>query len=95
MKQWYSATELAALKLNGLPGTDRGIAHKAKREGWGEARQPNRLPAWRRRKGRGGGLEFHVCLLPVKAFNELERRNVGLARHLFRRISRMLGARPR
>lgn len=90
MKEWFSAAELASLKLPDLPGTHRGVRRKMIREGWDDARQPNRLPARRRRKGRGGGSEYHVSLLPPAAFNDLERRELGFWRHILRQARRAI-----
>jgi putative transposase len=47
-KTHWSAAELAALRLPGLPSTDRGVQKQAQREAW----------ACRKRAGRGGGLEY-------------------------------------
>jgi hypothetical protein len=63
MKRWFSATELAEMKLPGLPHTDRGVHAKAKREGWATAKV-NGKPGSRRRRKRGGGLEYHINVLP-------------------------------
>ncbi|MBA1443779.1 MAG: Mu transposase C-terminal domain-containing protein [Chromatiales bacterium] len=51
-KEWYSAAELAGLP--GLPGTDRAVQIRAKREDW----------RWQKRTGRGGGREYHLTSLP-------------------------------
>jgi hypothetical protein len=59
---WWSAVELAAAKLPDLPGTKQGVGQLAKREGWD--RQPGKV---RRRKGKGGGLEYHWTVLPLRA----------------------------
>lgn len=59
MKSWLSAAEIAALALPGYPATARGVAELAAREGWdGDAAR------CRPRAARGGGLEYHVDLLP-------------------------------
>ena len=68
MKVWLTATEIADAavegKLPGLPTTQRGVQKRAVSEGWdrysGQCRQ---------RKGRegGGGLEYHIDLLPAPA----------------------------
>lgn len=59
MKHWLSAAEIAALALPGYPATARGVAELAAREGWdGDAAR------CRPRAARGGGLEYHVDLLP-------------------------------
>lgn len=48
IKQWYSAAELAEMKLPGMPTTKRNMNEKASREAW--PRQ--------QRSGRGGGWEY-------------------------------------
>jgi transposase InsO family protein len=64
-QEWFSASELAAMALPDLPTTARGIAIKAERSNWGN---PARKGAWwRERAGRGGGIEYHVCVLPRAA----------------------------
>jgi len=71
MKEWFTAQELADLALPGLPGTKRGIA-KCAIEGW---QNPERewhaerhpLGTWRKRDGRGGGVEYHFSVLPMQA----------------------------
>ena len=50
MRPWMSAQEIAALRLPGLPTSDRGVKYQAERRGW---------PA-RRRQKRGGGLEYQL-----------------------------------
>lgn len=54
MRGWYSAAELAG--LSGMPGTDRAIQLRAKREEW----------STRKRQGRGGGNEYHLSSLPAE-----------------------------
>lgn len=62
MKHWLTSVEIADLRLPGMPGTDRGVRMLAEREDW------ERFSALcRQRSGRGGGLEYHVKLLPVAA----------------------------
>lgn len=59
MKHWLTAREIAECKLPELPVTARAIAFLAKRQGW------NDHPAYvRKRKGRGGGKEYNIELLP-------------------------------
>lgn len=65
MAEWYTAAELAALALPGLPATRRGIAAAADRDGWTAPDAAGRT--WRRRRGRGGGIEYHVSCLPLAA----------------------------
>lgn len=62
MKVWLTSSEIADLALPGVPETDRGVRMLAEREDWA------RFSALtRQRAGRGGGLEYHVSLLPVAA----------------------------
>ncbi|MFN3858386.1 MAG: transposase domain-containing protein [Caulobacter sp.] len=65
--EWFTAAELAARGLPGLPGSKRGVQMAADREGWAEAADGQGRPLARARKGRGGGVEYHVSLLPEAA----------------------------
>lgn len=67
VQEWFSAAELAVAALPGLPSTKRGITSRVHAEGWAERTCPVRGRLARPRKGRGGGLEFHVSLLPEAA----------------------------
>lgn len=60
MKEWFTARELAGLP--GLPATERGVQRHAKASGWTEA-----LADARPRQGLGGGMEYHIRLLPPLA----------------------------
>lgn len=51
---WWSASEIAAAALPDLPATQQGLEQLAKRELW--RARPDHA---RRRKGRGGGWEYH------------------------------------
>lgn len=62
MKRWFTAKEIAAAKLPGMPHSEKGMIKRAKREGW-EAQQ---------RMGRGGGYEYHISNLPLEARRALE-----------------------
>jgi putative transposase len=57
MKSWLSAAEIAALKLPGLPTTERGVQLLAQRRDW----------TGRGRDGRGGGVEYPLDALPAEA----------------------------
>ncbi|GGB55340.1 transposase [Roseibium aquae] len=61
MKLWHTAQDLADLKLDGFPGTKRGVHKLIEREGWADT------PLCRRRSGSlgGGGFEYHIDLLPL------------------------------
>lgn len=67
MKEWFSAQELSDLKLPDLPTVHKNIQLKASRENWKS----------RPRVGRGGGKEYHISSLPVKAKEELARRSLS------------------
>ncbi|MBB4287403.1 Mu transposase C-terminal domain-containing protein [Roseospira goensis] len=64
--RWYTAAELAALGLPGLPGTPQNITATAKRQSW----------LHRPRQGRGGGREYPVSALPERARAVLARREM-------------------
>ncbi|MCC7097305.1 MAG: Mu transposase C-terminal domain-containing protein [Thermomonas sp.] len=71
---WFTAAELAELKLSGLSGAKRKINALADEGNWAVACGPNGEPLARRRVGRGGGYEYHVSLLPAAARADLARR---------------------
>jgi transposase InsO family protein len=79
MTEWFTAQELAELRLPGLPQSKRKINRLAAREAWHGAKSESGEPLCRRRDGRGGGFEFHVSLLPAVARTRLEAR-AGRAR---------------
>lgn len=62
-QEWFSASELAAMSLPGIPNTARGINMKAERETWAEPGQKGVW--WRERSGRGAGVEYHLSVLPL------------------------------
>lgn len=59
---WWTADELAAAGLPGVPGSKRRVNAQAQAEGWRD-----RAGLARRRAGRGGGWEYHWTLLPRRA----------------------------
>ncbi|MCG8993248.1 Mu transposase C-terminal domain-containing protein [Laribacter hongkongensis] len=61
-KTHYSATELAAMKLPGLPETERGIRSAATREEWAS-----------RQKVKGKGNEYAITSLPREAQEHIRR----------------------
>jgi len=78
-REWYSAAELAALRLPGLASTKRGVLDMVQRESW-LTRESNEVGRQARpRKGRGGGVEFHVSLLPEAARAQLVQRSAPVA----------------
>lgn len=64
LQEWFTLAELARLALAGLPGTTQGLRDLAQREGWAAATDAEGQPMQRPRKARGGGVEYHVSLLP-------------------------------
>ena len=54
LKSYYSAQELVELNLAGLPTSKKAILNKATKEMWES----------RKRKGKGGGFEYHLHSLP-------------------------------
>lgn len=71
MKHWLTTAELAALGLPGMPGTRQGWDIHAEREGWLTSGK------MRARKGRGGGVEFHIDLLPPAVMAVYASRAIG------------------
>ena len=73
MKDWLTAREIAAEQLPDTAHTERGMQVFALREGW------NDNPAFaRKRSGRGGGMEYHIRLLPLTALVAYKRRHLTL-----------------
>lgn len=62
MTSWFSLSDLAAARLPDLPQTRQGLEALARAEGWMD--NPHYA---RKRKGRGGGREYHIALLPKPA----------------------------
>lgn len=62
MREWLTAQEIAEERLPQMPATKRGVNDIAEREGWNAD-----AFAARRRAGRGGGMEYHIRLLPTVA----------------------------
>lgn len=70
-QEWFSSSELAALQLRDLPITRKGITEYAESHGW------NADPArCRDRAGRGGGLEYHLSLIPTLSWADYHRRTM-------------------
>ncbi len=66
-KQWFSAEEIAELRLPGLPRSKRHVNERAKAERWALKVDADGEPLARRRQARGGGVEYHVAVLPAAA----------------------------
>jgi len=75
VKEWLTARELAAEALPDMPETERGVQMLAERLVWADS-----MAYVRNRAARGGGLEFHINLLPPVARLEYERRHRQIVR---------------
>lgn len=73
MKEWFTAAELVARQLPGLPSSKSGVIRLAKKQAWKSALDTAGNPLARRRQGRGGGWEYHYTLLPTLAQFKLVR----------------------
>jgi putative transposase len=66
-KEWFTAAELADLALAGLGNVKRRINETAASEGWALRTGRFEEPLARPRAARGGGLEYHISVLPAAA----------------------------
>lgn len=64
-REWFSAAEIAAMALPGLPTSKGKVLEHAERHGWKKAKREG--VDWRNRDGRGGGTEYHFSMLPLSA----------------------------
>lgn len=78
-KTWFTAAEIADLALPGLPRTKRKVNERADIENWALAVDEAGTPRARPRKGRGGGMEYHLSLLPDAARGDLVKRGVAFS----------------
>lgn len=73
MREWMTAREIADAGLPDLPATESAVIRRAKREAW------DSHPAFaRRRRGQGGGYEYHFRLLPTLAQVALYQSDVTI-----------------
>ncbi|TCT39599.1 transposase domain-containing protein [Martelella mediterranea] len=90
MKEWFTSSELAEARLPDLPASRTGVENFGERQGWRESRFA------RKRKGRGGGYEYHISLLPdaaqarlrvahLEAENEKDRSAAAARKALWKR----------
>lgn len=66
-QEWFTIAELAELALPGLPGTKRGVQDVAERESWARKVDDEGSALSRPRRARGGGVEYHLTVLPEAA----------------------------
>lgn len=79
-RDWFTAAELAELALPGLPNDKRSINRRARDERWHLRSDAEGELLARARAGRGGGVEYHVSLLPGSARLELAARGLCVTR---------------
>lgn len=65
---WWTAKEIAAAQLPGLPSSQQGVEKRVKADDW-----RTDVEHARRRKGRGGGWEYHWKKFPLEARKRLLR----------------------
>lgn len=75
-REWFTAAEIADLRLPGLPGDKSSVNRRARQEGWALQVAVGNSPLARERQGRGGGMEFHFTVLPASAQVDLVRRGI-------------------
>jgi len=75
-KWYYTAAELAELALPGLSKAKRKVNERAVEERWALQVDAAGAPLARQRKGRGGGLEYHVDVIPASARLEIAKRGL-------------------
>lgn len=73
-REWFTAAELADMRLPGLPHDKRAMNRMANERRWRLRSDKAGLPLARPRVGRGGGTEFHISLLPGAAQIEVGRK---------------------
>lgn len=71
---WLTAAEIARLGLPALPGDRRRILELADAESWADRTAHDGMPLARSRNARGGGIEYHVSVLPREAQERLLSR---------------------
>lgn len=78
-REWFTASELAEFALPELPRDKRSINRRAQEERWSTRTAADGSPLVRPHAGRGGGVDYHVSLLPGAARLELARRGIAEA----------------
>ena len=77
-KTWFTSLELEQLALPGLPKSKRKINERAADENWVLRVDAQGMSLARKRgSGRGGGMEWHLSLLPDAAKAELVKRGIA------------------
>ena len=63
--EWFSTRELVDMALPEMPGGRKAMDNMARARNWTAPAQAGHT--WRPRQGRGGGVEYHLSLLPAAA----------------------------
>ncbi len=74
MKGWFTPQEIAAQNLPGLPAHRTSILRLIEAEGWATKTNHDGEVLARKRAGQGGGMEYHISLLPHAARAALSAR---------------------
>ena len=75
-KVWFTAADLADLRLPGLSTAKRKINERAEAERWALRTDTGGMPLARPSRRRGGGVEYHIGVLPPSASSELVKRGL-------------------
>lgn len=75
---WFTAAQIAALRLPGLPANQRWVNERAAAEGWADRLAADGSTLSRRRAARGGGVEYHASLFPPEAQEVLAARALSV-----------------
>jgi hypothetical protein len=73
-KVWFTAKELAEMNLPGLSNKRNRVVEIATAGRWATRLTADAKPLARPRKGRGGGFEYNIDVLPPQAVLEIKRR---------------------
>ena len=91
MKEWYSPAEIGSLALPGLPANRNALNKYLDREGWRERLNMAQAPLAKRRKGNGGGWEYHYSLFPRMAQAKLIKDSAPAAAPTTKEVKVELG----
>jgi transposase InsO family protein len=72
-REWFTAREIAALKLLDLPTSERGVQFHAEANGWNDD-----MFRARKRSRQGGGMEYHISLIPTRAWADYHQRTMSV-----------------
>lgn len=67
MKGWFTLQQFADMGLPGLPSSKQGMHQLALQGDWTNLKSADGEQLARKRQAKGGGMEYHVSLLPAEA----------------------------